>query len=488
MPQLKEFIAHVTGARLIMPDGLEDGQASILHKEFDGISTDTRTLSPGAIFIGLSGPRFDGAAFVRAAQDRGACAAVLSATAAHRSAVGLPLILVPDALGALQQWARHWRGTWAGRCIAVTGSNGKTTVKQMVQSIAEADLGPPQVWATPGNLNNHIGVPHSVLGLRSAHQLAVFELGMNHPNEIAALAEIAQPRVALVNNAQREHQEFMKSVQAVAIENGAVFGALPPEGIAIYPRDPLHEAIWQKQSQHLKHPAIRFGMREMAAATPAAAREVLGQWITAESGAPLLQIEFPDRQSIIVQPRGLGQHFALNMIAAAACAFAAGLSLKAIEQALNMFEPVAGRGRAIAIPAGGTLVDDTYNANPDSVRAAIDALARMGVPRALVLGDMGEVGDQGPQFHREVLDYAAQRQLDAIWLHGEAMALAHRQTGVGQFFDEISALIESVTHWISVQQQAQHRPSLWIKGSRFMRMERVVQAIARQQEGQATCC
>ncbi|MFM8676794.1 MAG: glutamate ligase domain-containing protein, partial [Burkholderiaceae bacterium] len=239
---------------------------------------------------------------------------------------------------------------------------------------------------------------------------------------------------------------------------------------------------------HLKHPAIRFGMREMAAATPAVAHEVLGQWVTAETGGPLLQIEFPDQQSIIVQPRGLGLHFALNMIAAAACAFAAGLSLKAIEQALNTFEPVAGRGRAMAIAAGGTLVDDTYNANPDSVRAAIDALGRMGVPRALVLGDMGEVGDQGPQFHREVLDYAAQHQLDAIWLHGEAMALAHRQTGVGQFFDEISALIASVSHWISVQQQAQHRPSLWIKGSRFMRMERVVQAIVRQQEGQAACC
>jgi UDP-N-acetylmuramoyl-tripeptide--D-alanyl-D-alanine ligase len=370
----------------------------------------------------------------------------------------------------------------------VTGSNGKTTVKQMIQSIAEADLGLPQVWATPGNLNNHIGVPLSVLGLRSVHQLAVFELGMNHPDEIAALADIAKPRVALVNNAQREHQEFMKSVQAVAIENGAVFGALPPEGIAIYPRDPLHEAIWQKQSQHLKHPAIRFGLREMAAATPVAASEVLGQWITSASGAPLLQIEFPDRQSIVVQPRGLGQHFALNMIAAAACAFAAGLRLEAIEQALNAFEPLAGRGRAMAIAAGGTLVDDTYNANPDSVRAAIDALARMGIPRALVLGDMGEVGDQGPQFHREVLDYAAQCRLDAIWLHGEAMALAHRQTGIGQFFDEVSALIDAVSHWISVQQEAQHRPSLWIKGSRFMRMERVVQAITQRQEGQTACC
>ncbi|NBW01029.1 MAG: UDP-N-acetylmuramoyl-tripeptide--D-alanyl-D-alanine ligase [Betaproteobacteria bacterium] len=488
MPQLKELIAHVAGAQLVMPDGLEGDQANVLQKEFDAISTDTRTLSPGAIFFGLSGPRFEGAAFLQAAQDRGACAAVLSATASHRSGVRLPLILVPDALDALQQWARYWRGTWPGRCITVTGSNGKTTVKQMIQSIAQTDLGPSQVWATPGNLNNHIGVPLSVLGLRSAHQLAVFELGMNHPNEIAALAGIAQPHVALVNNAQREHQEFMKSVQAVAIENGAAFGALSPEGIAVYPRDPLHEAIWQRQIQHLKRPAIRFGLREMAAAPQSAASEVLGQWVSSDSGSPLLQIEFPDRQFIVVKPRGLGLHFALNMIAAAACAFAAGLHLQAIEQALNTFEPLAGRGRAIAISAGGTLVDDTYNANPDSVRAAIDALAHMGVPRALVLGDMGEVGDQGPQFHREVLDYAAQRQLDAIWLHGEAMALAHRQTGVGQFFDEVSALIDTVSRWVKAQQQAQHQPSLWIKGSRFMRMERVVQAIAQQQEGQIACC
>ena len=185
MPQLKEFITHVTGAQLVMPAGSEDDQASVLQVEFDAISTDTRTLSAGAMFIGLSGPRFEGAAFLQAAQDRGACAAVLSATAAHHWAARLPLILVPDALGALQQWARHWRSTWPGRCIAVTGSNGKTTVKQMIQSIAQADLCPPQVWATPGNLNNHIGVPLSVLGLRPAHQLAVFELGMNHPDAVS---------------------------------------------------------------------------------------------------------------------------------------------------------------------------------------------------------------------------------------------------------------------------------------------------------------
>jgi UDP-N-acetylmuramoyl-tripeptide--D-alanyl-D-alanine ligase len=176
------------------------------------------------------------------------------------------------------------------------------------------------------------------------------------------------------------------------------------------------------------------------------------------------------------------------MIAAAACAFAAGLHLKAIEQALNAFEPLAGRGRAIALAGGGTLVDDTYNANPDSVRAAIDGLSRMGVPRALVLGDMGEVGDQGPHFHREVLDYAAQRQLDAIWVHGQAMAAAHHQTGIGQSFDRISTLIETASRWVNLQQQAQRRPSLWIKGSRFMHMERIVQAIASQQEGQPTCC
>ncbi len=487
MPRLADLLAALSDARLQLPAQGIANQAEALALSFDSVSTDSRTINPGALFVGLSGPRFDGAAFVASARDRGAVAALLSAGNAASITVDMPLIVVPDALHALQQWARHWRAGWSGSCIAVTGSNGKTTVKQMVYAIARHALGDQASWATPGNLNNHIGVPLSVLGLRSAHRLAVFELGMNHPDEIALLASIAQPRIALVNNAQREHQEFMKSVEAVARENGQVLCALPEDGVAVFPRDPAHEAIWISQAQGPRRRLIRFGFASAAATPGFTGEEVLGHWETSSSGEVWLAIRFPDDQEIHIRPQGLGEHFALNMIAASACTFAAGCRPDQIATALSAFEPLSGRGRRLALQAGGLLVDDTYNANPDSVLAAIDALGRMPRPRALVLGDMGEVGDDGPRFHREVLHYAEAHKIDALWLHGEALALAHAQTGIGQHYAEVGALIDGLRAWVAAQHAQHLNPSVWIKGSRFMKMERVVQPLAVEQEGRALC-
>lgn len=488
MPSLDTLLTTIPGARLVLPSGDHAAEAAARAVRFETVSTDSRTLAEGALFVGLSGPRFDGAAFVQAAAQRGACAALITAGSEPTITTAMPLVVVPDALLALQQWARYWRSLWQGCCVAVTGSNGKTTVKHMIQSLAQQALGHGAVWATPGNLNNHIGVPLSVLGLRPEHRFAVFELGMNHPDEIAALANIAQPHVALVNNAQREHQEFMKSVTAVAQENGAVFSALHSGGAAIFPRDPEHEQIWISQTRDLQGRQIRFGFATTPAGSSFKGEEVLGRWIDSEQTIPNLQICFPDGEAIELLPKGLGVHFALNLIAAAACGYAAGIAPSAIAQALSAFEPVSGRGRTMTLDGGGTLVDDTYNANPDSVRAAIEALARMRAPRALVLGDMGEVGDAGPEFHQEVLHYAADHQLDAIWLHGEAMAAAHEQTKVGHHVAEVQALITEVQQWVRMQQGQRHPPSLWVKGSRFMKMERIVQAIAHAQEGQTACC
>lgn len=488
MPKLTDLLTALPDARLHLPVGGHASEAAVRALAFDSVSTDSRTLEPGALFVGLSGPRFDGAAFVASARSRGAVAALLSAGNEASITVDVPLIVVPDALTALQQWARHWRAAWPGCCIAVTGSNGKTTVKQMIHAIARRAVGDQACWATPGNLNNHIGVPLSVLGLQPRHRMAVFELGMNHPDEIALLAGIAQPRIALVNNAQREHQEFMKSVEAVAQENGQVLCALPDDGVAVFPRDPAHEAIWISQAQGQRRRLIRFGFASAAAAPGFSGKEVLGRWESSDSGDARLAIRFPDQREIHIKPLGLGEHFALNMIAAAACGFAAGCGPDQIAEALSAFEPVRGRGRPLALHAGGILVDDTYNANPDSVRAAIDALVRMQAPRALVLGDMGEVGDEGPRFHREVLHYAEDQKLDAIWLHGEALALAHAETGIGQHRAELVALIADLRGWVAAQQARHRDPSVWIKGSRFMQMERVVQALAVEQEGRALCC
>lgn len=474
MPKLSEFLSAIPQAAAL--PGLDSNEIV-----FDAVSTDTRTLKPGALFFALEGANFDGAKFLKAAKDKGAAAAVVRAGAVNAKEASLVCVEVPDTLAALQQWSAYWRGQWAGKMIAVTGSNGKTTVKQMISTVLDAAVGAECAWATPGNLNNHIGVPLSVLGLKPEHRIAVLELGMNHPGEIPVLAAIARPDIALVNNAQREHQEFMKSVAAVAHENGQVFAALPANGIAVFPRDPEHEPIWKRLAGNRR--CIRFGFESSAAAPDFQGEELSVRW--ADSSKSTLEIHFPSGQLSMVRPQGTGEHFALNAIAAAACAWAASISPSVIANALAKFEPVAGRGRKLGLAGGGILVDDTYNANPDSVRAAIDALGTLPMPQALVLGDMGEVGDQGEAFHCEVLRYADEKKIDAIWLHGQSMARANSQTGVGRHFDQIEPLVSDLRGWLDRQHARGQQPSVWAKGSRFMKMERVVEALKVPMRGAA---
>jgi UDP-N-acetylmuramoyl-tripeptide--D-alanyl-D-alanine ligase len=371
--------------------------------------------------------------------------------------------VVPDARQAFGQLAAGWRAQFDLPLIAVTGSNGKTTVTQMIASILRAHAG-LDALSTQGNFNNDIGVPLTLLNLRAHHRIAVVELGMNHPGEIAGLARMAQPSVALVNNAQREHQEFMRTVEAVARENGAVLQALPDSGVAVFPADEAHTALWQALSlaRAQKTFALTAGDAQVSAAV------VLwqaGAWHftlkTAEGTAPI-------RLHIA------GRHNVKNALAASACALAAGVPLAAVAQGLQAFEPVKGRSRALQVAAAHgdiTVVDDTYNANPDSVRAAIDVLAELPGPRLLVLGDMGEVGQQGPDFHAEVGAYAAQRGLEALMTLGDLCRHSAQAFGQAQHFQDMDSLLLAVTA------QAVGFPSVLVKGSRAMRMERVVQAL-----------
>ncbi len=477
MPSLKDFMAAVPGASC---------SVAAESVTFQSVSTDSRSIGPGGLFVALVGPNFDGHDFLKDVQQKGAAAAIVSRSDLLQSVEGLAMVQVPDTLFALQRWAMARRDQWQGPVVAVTGSNGKTTVKQMIAAIGAQAFGATQAWATPGNLNNHIGVPLSVLGLLPSHRFAVLELGMNHPGEIAGLAAIAKPTVALVNNAQREHQEFMKSVEAVAKENGQVFESLPADGVAIFPRDPAHESIWRSQAGSRR--MIRFGFQDSAAESPFHGDEVLGRWQTAASGQQTLVIRLPDQQTITIVPRGAGQHFAMNLLAATACGVAAGISSDAIATALSQFAPVKGRGLQLALAGGGVVIDDTYNANPDSVRAAIDALITMPQPQMLVLGDMGEVGDQGDAFHDEVLHYAAQQNLRSLWLHGEAMAKASSRTKIGLYQESLPQLIAMLQTAIRQAQNEQRHPSVWVKGSRFMRMERVVEALIHPTGDPAPCC
>lgn len=449
---------------------------------FTSVGTDSRSIAKGGLFFALSGPNFDGHEFVSAACERGAVAAVVT-----RAIEGArcPLLVVPDTLSALQQLATQWRSRWKGTLIAVTGSNGKTTVKQMVAHILKAQAGPDASWATPGNLNNHIGVPLSVLGLRPEHRLAVIELGMNHPGEISVLARIAQPHVALVNNAQREHQEFMADVAAVARENGEVFRSLAADGVAVFPRDSIHEPIWRGLAAPRR--MIRFGFFSDPCDAQFSGEQVLAESAELSSQSGRLRIVFPDQSATEVSLQGIGRHVVLNALAASAVSHAAGCSVQSIRQGLSEFTPFKGRGVVCPLSGGGTLIDDSYNANPDSVRAAIDALTLMPRPQALVLGDMGEVGEHEEAFHEEVLRHARDGQIASIWLHGSAMHSAQSKTGIGRHFAEIEALIRELRDWIGQQQKRKTPPSIWIKGSRFMKMERVVGGLTAPSPKGALC-
>ena len=423
------------------------------------VHTDTRSLQAGDLFVALKGERFDANAFLADARAGGASAAI-----AHGGleAAGLAGIEVPDTLAALGALATGWRAGFSLPLIGVTGSNGKTTVTQMVASILKAWKG-DAAFATQGNFNNDIGVPLMLMRLRAAHTAAVIEMGMNHPGEIARLAAMAQPTVALVNNAQREHLEFMHTVEAVARENGSVFATLPAHGVAVFPAGDEYTPLWSSLAQGRR--CMTFGTGGDVICRSAAWKN--GAW-AATLGTPQGDVE--------VRLHIAGRHNVTNAIAATACALAAGVPLAAVAEGLGRFAPVKGRSRAFSVQCGGrevTVVDDTYNANPDSMRAAIDVLAELPAPQWLVVGDMGEVGDQGPQFHAEAGEHARAAGIPQLFALGALSAHTAAAFGAkAQHFDSMDALL------VAVKEALPHAGSVLVKGSRFMAMERVVEAIS----------
>ena len=443
-----------------IPGGVLAGAGAVAVQR---VHSDTRTLQPGDLFVALRGERFDANDFLAEAQRKGAVAAI-----AHRGRLpaGLPGIEVDDSKRALGSLAAAWRARLSPALIAVTGSNGKTTVTQMIASILRA-WQPQAMLSTQGNLNNEIGLPLTLLRLRAEHRVAVVELGMNHPGEIAYLAGICKPTVALVNNAQREHQEFMATVEAVARENGAVLTALGPSGIAVFPAGEEFTPLWLASVG--SRACMTFGLPgELAGGKAADIVLAAAQW---EGAGWQVNLRTPVGPLAYRLPIA-GRHNVRNSQAAVACALAAGAPLAAIAKGLETFEPVKGRSRALALQLGGrtvTLVDDTYNANPDSVRAAIDVLAELPAPRLLVLGDMGEVGNQGPQFHAEVGEHARSRGIELLLTLGD-QSVAMR----GRHFRDVESLTRAVLDALP------HAASVLVKGSRFMRMERVVDAITAQ--------
>jgi UDP-N-acetylmuramoyl-tripeptide--D-alanyl-D-alanine ligase len=447
-------------AALEIPGAIVVGDENIA---FDRVSTDSRTAGPGDLFIAIKGDRFDAHDFLPQVAQRGVAAVLASRLPGDFAA---PAIKVKDTRVGLGALAHGWRKRFTIPLIAVTGSNGKTTVKEMISSIFAAAVGESARLATAGNFNNDIGLPLTLFRLNETHKLAVIELGMNHPGETEMLGKIAAPTVAVVNNAQREHQEFMATVEAVALEHASVIHALGASGTAVFPADDKYASIWRVAATG--NPILDFALHTDASQTPAA--------VTGKLVGATLRITTPEGATEVAL-QVLGDHNARNALAATAAALAANVSLDAIKRGLEAFEPVKGRlqvKRAAVKPIeGATVIDDTYNSNPDSMRAAIDVLASQASPRVLVMGDMGEVGDQGPAFHREVGAYAAQQGIDALFALGDASTDAAKAFGpAGEHFTDISSLIAALTG-------AGFGPgaTFLVKGSRFMQMERVVDAV-----------
>jgi len=436
------------------------------------VHTDTRSLRPGDLFVALRGERFDAHDYLAQAHAAGAVGAVAEQGLA---AAGLAGVEVPDTRAALGELATLWRRQFHLPVVAVTGSNGKTTVTQMIASIMRAAVGEEGTLATQGNFNNEIGVPLTLLRLRPAHRLAVVELGMNHPDEIAGLAAMAQPTVVLVNNAQREHQEFMATVEAVARENASAFGSIQADGVAVFPAGDAYSNLWHEMAGGRR--TLTFGEAAAGADVHVEARWTKGGWH--------LDVSTPEG-SFETHLSVAGRHNVRNALAATACALAAGVSRSAIARGLQAFLAVQGRSRLLPFVFQGRdrmLVDDSYNANPDSVRAAIDVLAELPGPRMLALGDMGEVGEKGLAFHEEVLRHALSQGIELVLVTGEWMAQASRglesdAQGRLRFHPAFESLVtDALDHLPGVG-------SILVKGSRFMRMERLVQRVLTLSDSQ----
>jgi len=445
------------------------GTASAGGHRFAGVSTDSRSVAAGELFVALCGERFDGHDFVRDVLRHGAAAAVVDENWAAQHGAGLPLVAVADTRLALGRLAGYWRDRFAIPLVGITGSNGKTTVKEMCAAILREherrdDLDPAEtVLATTGNLNNDIGLPLMLLRLHAGHRAAVIEMGMNHPGEIAYLTRLAKPTVALVNNAQRAHLEGLGTLADVARAKGEIFEGLADDGIALVNADDPQAGLWRQLAD--KRRVLTFGVDTEADVRAAVRLRSFASEVTLTTAQGRVEFELPVP----------GRHNVGNAAAAAAAALAAGVSLGTVAEALSRYAGLKGRLQRRSGLGGALIIDDTYNANPDSMRAALDVLAGLPGRRLFVMGDMGEVGAAAGQFHDEIGGYAKSQGIDRLFAIGDlAQAAVHNFGSGAGHFRRIEDLVAAVRGELAGD------VTVLVKGSRFMRMERVVEAILEQ--------
>ncbi|MGF1546323.1 MAG: UDP-N-acetylmuramoyl-tripeptide--D-alanyl-D-alanine ligase [Thiotrichales bacterium] len=414
----------------------------------DSVSTDTRARAGNELFFALEGPRFDAHAVLEQSGAPDYAGLVVTRSVNHRA----PQIIVADTRVALGQFGAAWRKQFSGRVVGLTGSNGKTTVKEMIASILAVEH---DVLYTQGNLNNEIGVPLTLLRLRPRHEIAVIEMGANHPGEIGYLTQLVRPDVALVNNAGPAHLEGFGDLDGVARAKGEIYAGLGSDGVAVINADDPYAAYWASLNENRR--VVRFGATS-AAEVCLVDLDPLRLRLGDSEIELALQLE--------------GRHNALNATAAAAVAYALGVANATVREGLARMTAFKGRLRAVRGLNGVRVIDDSYNANPASAKAAVDVLAQRPGVRILVLGDMGELGIAAEALHGEVGRYAKARGLERFFGFGPLSKAAVDAFGAGgAHFAELDLLLDVLKSLASPEVVA------LVKGSRSMRMDRVVEAL-----------
>lgn len=434
--------------------GVLHGRDGVVH----GVSTDTRKIGQGEVFVALVGDRFDGHEFVNQACAQGAVAAVVSKGGPGECAQ----IVVQDTRIALGLIAKAWREQFAIPVIAVTGSNGKTTVKEMLNAIMSVQR---TTLYTQGNLNNDIGVPLTLLRLRNTHQCAVIEMGANHAGEIDYLTKLALPTVAIVNNAGPAHLEGFGSLEGVAKAKGEIYGGLSANGTAIINADDQFAALWRELCVGKR--VLSFGIDKPA--------DVSARWSATETGS-IIQLHTP-AGAVQVRLNLPGKHNVMNALAASAGALAAGATPEDIQRGLEAMQGVSGRLQIKTGKAGSRIIDDTYNANPGSFRVALDVLLNFSGRHFVALGDMGELGGNATELHRDVGGMTRAAGVNRLYTVGRLARCAAEGFGHEAYsFEDQPGMIAALQNDLAAD------VTLLVKGSRLAHMETVVQALTAKGE------
>lgn len=449
----------MSGCVFAIADVAEQLDATLIGENItiEGVTTDTRSVEPGQLFVALQGPNFDAHDFAEDAIKAGAKALLVN----RELTVAVPQLVVKDTLTALGQMAAWWRSQLSIPFMAVTGSNGKTTVKEMLASIF-SKLG--NTLATKGNLNNHIGVPLTLLSVTKEHDSAIIEMGANHPKEISYLTNMTKPNVAMINNAAAAHLEGFGSLEGVANAKGEIYEGLDSDGVAVVNADDQFADLWRELTKSNKR--LTFGCEQPADVSCEWQGDIEGNKLNVHTPAG----DFDCNLKL------LGKHNVMNALAATAVSIGAGVDIKDIKKGLEAMQSVPGRMQPNKGLSGSSIINDTYNANPTSLNAGLGVLAECKGKKVLVLGDMGELGEDVEKFHAQAGEMATQVGVDQLFTLGNFSEHATNAFGAGaKHYEEISELIDDVKASLSKD------TTVLVKGSRAMHMERVVEALVDNQ-------